>query len=504
MKFNVLSRQSSALRNHEGAQAWALRPEVELYAAVVTATLSDKFYEGQADRIGRIQTLIGKVPPEFVAKLAVYAREKMYLRSIPLVLAVELAKQHQGDDLVRKLVARIVQRADEITELLACYQSANQRTGVKKLGKLSKQIQKGLADAFNKFDEYQFAKYNRAAEVKLRDALFLVHPKAKDAEQQTLFDKIAEDKLETAYTWESELSKAGQAKFEDEDEKAAAFGGKWAELIASGRLGYMALLRNLRNILTAQVSDDHLRKVMADLCNPQAVRKAKQYPFRFLSAYRELQALDHPMTPQVLEALEQAVLASVDNIAGFDDSTRVFVACDVSSSMYSPVSAKSTIGMYDIGLVLGMLLQAKCKQVTTSIFGDTHKVVQLPRGQVLSNAMALRAIEGSVGYATNGWKVIAHLIDKRQIVDKVMLFTDVQLYDSAGTRSFADEWKAYRKLAPNAKLYLFDLQGYGHAPLEMKDDGVFLVAGWSEKVFEVMAAIERGEDVLSAIEAVTL
>lgn len=504
MKFNILSRKDSALRNHEGAQAWTMRPELELYAAVVTATLSDKFYEGETARVQRIQGLISKVAPEFVAKLAIYAREKMYLRSIPLVLAVELAKQHQGDDLVRKLVARVIQRADEITELLACYQSANGRKGTKKLGQLSKQLQKGLADAFNKFDEYQFAKYDRATDVKLRDALFLVHPKAKDEAQQVLFDKIAQDSLATAYTWETELSKVGQGGFDDADDKAQAFAGKWEELIDSGRLGYMALLRNLRNILESKASDAHLYKVIAELRNPVAVRKSKQYPFRFLSAYRELQALSHPLTPSVLEALERAVLASVDNIAGFDDRTRVFISCDVSGSMYSTVSKNSTVSMYDIGLVLGMLLQSKCAQVTTSIFGDSHKVMQLPRGQVLSNAFALRSMEGSVGYATNGWKVIAHLNDKRQIVDKVMLFTDCQLYDTGGNHSISAEWKAYRKLAPHAQLYLFDLQGYGQAPLQLKDDQVFLIAGWSEKVFEVMAAIARGEDALSAIEALTL
>jgi 60 kDa SS-A/Ro ribonucleoprotein len=504
MKFNILSRHQGALRNHEGAKAWAMGPEMELYAAVVTTSLSDKFYESGSDRLGRIRELIGKVAPEFVAQLAVYAREKMYLRSIPLVLTVELAKQHQGDALIRKLVARVIQRADEITELLAYYQSANQRTETKKLGKLSKQLQKGLAESFNKFDEYQFAKYNRAAAVKLRDALFLVHPKPKDEAQQALFDKIAQDNLATAYTWESELSRAGQGGFEDADDKSEALGAKWEELIGSGRLGYMALLRNLRNILSASVSDTAVQQVIIQLRNPLAVRKSKQFPFRFLSAYRELQELSHPLTPQVLEALESAVLASVENIAGFDDRTRIFISCDVSGSMYSPVSPNSKVSMYDIGLVLGMLLQAKCGQVTTSIFGETHKVVQFPRGQVLRNAFALRSMEGAVGYATNGWKVIDHLISKRLLVDKVMLFTDCQMYDSHGSNSIAERWRAYRKLAPKAVLYIFDLQGYGQAPLQLKEDGVFLIAGWSEKVFEVMAAIERGEDALSAIRALTL
>jgi 60 kDa SS-A/Ro ribonucleoprotein len=120
-----------------------------------------------------------KCNPVFVGKLAVYARTKMYMRSVPLVLVTELAKLHSGNDLVARVTDRGIGRADEITELLACYETLNQRTGTKKLNRLSKQMQKGLSQAFNRFDEYQFAKYNRDGAIKMRDALFLVHPRAK-------------------------------------------------------------------------------------------------------------------------------------------------------------------------------------------------------------------------------------------------------------------------------------------------------------------------------------
>ena len=194
MKFNFLrKKRNSRLTNYEGAKVWKLSPEMELYTAVVTASLSKQFYEDTSGRLDRIIHLIKMVKPEFVAKLAIYTREKMHLRSIPLVLLVELSKVHNGDSLVKNAVARVVQRADEITELLAYYQMANQRTEVKQLNKLSKQLQKGLGLAFNKFDEYQFAKYNRKTAVRLKDALFLVHPKAKDEGQQVLFNKIAND-----------------------------------------------------------------------------------------------------------------------------------------------------------------------------------------------------------------------------------------------------------------------------------------------------------------------
>jgi hypothetical protein len=179
MKFNTIFKKKQAVVvNYENETSFKLTPQLELYTAVATAALSDQFYEKAEDRLIRLRELIAVNHPVFVAKLAIYLREQMHLRSVPLVLTVELAKQHSGDNLVSKLTNRVVQRADEITELLAYYALANERKEVKQLNRLSKQIQKGLSDAFNKFDVYQFAKYNRDAAVKLKDALFLVHPKA--------------------------------------------------------------------------------------------------------------------------------------------------------------------------------------------------------------------------------------------------------------------------------------------------------------------------------------
>ncbi|TPE43319.1 TROVE domain-containing protein [Pontibacter mangrovi] len=505
MKFNFLTSKKHQTTNHEGAMAWKIGPAAELYAAVVTASLSDNFYESGQQRLERIRELIVQNDPVFVAKLAVYARTHMHLRSVPLVLVVELAKVHAGDDLVSRTVARVVQRADEITELLAYYSLSNGRTGTKMLGRLSKQLQKGLAVAFNRFDEYQFAKYNRATEVKLRDALFLVHPRSKDDTQRVLFDRIAADTLAIPYTWETELSELGQQAFADAEAKATAVRVKWEELIDSGRLGYMALLRNLRNILQAEVSASHMQQVCATLSDARAVQQAKQLPFRFLAAYRELLQLKSGYTAMVLEALEQAVQVSVQNMRGFDETVRVVVACDVSGSMQRPISARSKVLNYDIGLMLGMLLQHRCRNVVTGMFGNSWKVINLPQRQVLANVLEFHRREGEVGYSTNGYLVIRDLINRRVQADKVMLFTDCQLWDNTGyQQSLSGEWKKYKAVAPNARLYLFDLAGYGSSPINLVRDDVFLIAGWSDKVFDVLEAIENGGTALEAIEAVEL
>ena len=507
MKFNNRASTTNQTINNEGAKAYKMSPEVELYTAVVTSSLSNKFYESSEKRIQRIKLLMQRVSPEFIAKLAIYAREEMYLRSIPLVLTVELARIHSGDSLVKNTVARVVKRADEITELLAYYQLANSRTGLKKLNKISKQIQKGLSIAFNKFDEYQFAKYNRATEIKIKDALFLVHPKAKDEAQQELFNKIVADTLETPYTWEVELSNLGQAVLLTKEARSLAVKEKWEELIDSRKLGYMAMLRNLRNILHAAVSEQHIEKVTAFLSDEYQVQRSRQLPVRFLSAYRELEILNLKNKKYILSALETAVSISVKNIKGLDSDTKVLLASDVSGSMYSPISPKSKVRNYDIGLLLSMLLHSQSENVVTGIFGDSWETVNLPREKVLKNTTELNKMEGKVGYSTNGFKVIEYLNKGEIVLDKIMIFTDAQLWNSFSdsSQTIEKEWKFYKKnVAPKAKLYLFDLTGYGQSPLKNLHNDVHIIAGWSDKIFEVLDAISEGKSAIDKINSIRL
>ena len=507
MKFNNNIKEVNKIENYEGGEAFVMSPELELYSAVVTASLEDKFYEKNNFFMNRIVELISKVDPMYVAQLAVYTRTQMHMRSVPLFLLVELAKIHRGDDLLSRAVEKTVLRADEITELLACYQSRNNSgNDAKKLAKLSKQIQFGLQRSFNKFDEYQFAKYDRdSAEVKLRDALFLVHPKAKDDAQQIIFNKIANNNLAIPYTWETELSALGKINFENADQRNEAFCMKWEELIDSGKLGYMALLRNLRNILESKVDYAHVEKLCNVIADSNAVINSKQLPFRYLSAYREVSLINSVSTSLVLSALEDAVDVSAHNIKGFGHDTKVLLACDVSGSMQHSISPRSKVQFYDIGLMLSMLLKNKCSQVISGMFGDIWKVVNLPSDGILANVKELHRREGEVGYSTNGYLVIDWLIENNVVMDKVMMFTDCQMWDSyGGKKTIRKSWEKYKKIAPNAKLYLFDLAGYGTTPLSMEDNDVCLISGWSDKVFDILDALENDGSVVEEIRKIVV
>ncbi|RLA55351.1 MAG: TROVE domain-containing protein, partial [Gammaproteobacteria bacterium] len=276
------------------------------------------------------------------------------------------------------------------------------------------------------------------------------------------------------------------------------------------KMGYMATLRNLRNILTADVSSESIDNVEEFLVNEKAVLNSKQLPFRFFSAYRELKGVDSVDAPRVLKALETATDISTKSVRGFSDEDKVYVSVDTSGSMEHPVSEKSKVNYMDIGFVCSMILRNITKRSEFSVFATKLLNVTLPTDNILRNVEESKALSGKVGHGTNGYVIPRDLLERKVEFDKVVIFTDCQMYNTSsygywGTdtdiKTFKEYWSQYRKeVAPNAKLYLFDLAGYGNTPLSIEQDGVYLIAGWSEKIFDLIEATENGATAVSEIE----
>lgn len=503
-RFNKSTVGKDITTNLAGGKAYRISPELDLYTRVCCSVLSDSYYQSASTELQQIRELVHLVSPEFVARLAVYARTKMNLRTIPLVLITELARIHNGDDLVSRAIAGSVKRADEICELLSCYSMLNERTGVKKLCKLSNQISKGLEKAFNSFNEYQFSKYNRDKEITLKDALCIVHPKPYSKEQSVIFKKILDDDLAVPYTWEVELSRAGQEK---RDKKEV-----WEELIQSGKLGYMAILRNLRNFIEAGVSKECIYMVGEMISIEENVRRSKQLPFRFLAAYKAIIDLgkNNPNVMFLIESLEKALKVSVEALELFKNHESVLIAADVSGSMYDKVSARSEIARYDIGILLSMILNYKCEFVTAGMFGTSFKTYALPTNNIFDNVSNMYKRAGEVGYSTLGHKVIDFAVKSKHVYDKICIFTDEQMYGSErygynDTVNITKSWDLFKKKNPNGKLYLFNLAGYGGAtPLKINENDIYTISGWSSEIFNVLHNLEEGGRVLDEISKISL
>ena len=275
-KLNILKLSHLApVRTHEGGPAKAITPEQALRRSVLACMLwEDEFYEEGVQIAGRIRELVPKVDAAKVAALAIEAREAMKLRHVPLLLVREMARHASHRSLVAQTLARVIQRADELSEFMAIYWADGRAP-------LSGQVKKGLAAAFTKFDEYALAKYDRAGVVRLRDVLFLCHAKPNDADQAGLWRRLIEGNLFTPDTWEVALSGGG-------DKRA-----HWERLLAERKLGALALLRNLRNMKDAGVSEEAVINALS------AMKTERVLPFRFLAAAR--------YAPQWEEALEQAM-----------------------------------------------------------------------------------------------------------------------------------------------------------------------------------------------------
>lgn len=497
--------------NEAGGKAYMLTPEYKLYSLVCNSMMADQYYRTADESLKEVIDLVAKCRPEYVGALADYARNDMHLRSMPVVLSVLLAKLH-GGPIARRTVSRVVKRVDELTELLAFYGITNPYAKDvankgsphpirKTITKKPNSLIRGIKDVFEsgRFDEYQYGKYNREGMYTIRDALFLARPKPRNDVQKALFTKIANKQLTPPDTWEVALSAAGK----DVTKKAQV----WERLINEKKLGHMALLRNIRNILELKPSQAFIDFFCSQLV--AGVDHGKQMPFRYYSAYRSLvpsakrgaysgisnSGHDPFALKTVCKALEMCMKRSVVQRIPILKG-RSLVACDVSGSMYTPVSGKSQMEMYDIGLVLGAsLYAANPNETLMGMFGDSWKFL-VPTGQILFDVDAIRQREGEVGYATNGYKVIEDVRRRKLSVDNILMFTDGQMYGG----DLQKEWDDYRyQINPNAKLFVFDLAGHGASPIRINNKSTYLIAGWSEKIFDTVDRLTRGENIVEQI-----
>src|SRR5271166_779791 len=305
-RTNVLSR--SNLVTHEGAPAWGhMTPEQALRRSVLSCLLwEQEFYEDGQSIAGRIAEAAKTVSPRVLADLAYEARGKFNLRHVPLLLLALLAGRGVKDGLVGDAIAATIQRADELAEFLTIYAKVNGVAPGALKPKLSAQVKKGLAAAFTKFDAYQLAKYDRAGAVRLRDALFLCHAKPKDDEQGALWKQLIAGELTSPDTWEVALSGGADKK------------ETFERLLREGNLGYLALLRNLRNMTQAGCDDALIREAILARKGAQRV-----LPFRYIAAARAC--------PQMEPALDQALVASISAMPALRGKTAILV--DVSGSM---------------------------------------------------------------------------------------------------------------------------------------------------------------------------
>lgn len=384
MRLNIFAKRPAA--THEGAPIAVITAEQALRRSVLSCLLwENEFYEDGQSIADRIAALSIEVAPQVLADLAVEARERFNLRHAPLMLLVGLVRH--GGSLVAPTIERVIQRADDLTEFVAIYWRNGKRP-------FSKQMKRGLAAAFAKFDAYQLAKYDRDGPVKLRDVLFLIHAKPADEAQAALWKGVAERTLASPDTWEVALS--GGA-----DKKAT-----FERLLAERKLGYLALLRNLRNMDQAGVDDALVTEAIL------ARRGAHRVlPFRYVAAARA--------APRFERWLDEALMETVLEGPVFDGRTLVLV--DVSGSMDWKLSAKSDLSRMDAAATLASVIPGDVR-----VFTFSERVVEVPSRRGMAGVDAVVRSQPHSG--TWLGKAVDHV--NRLPHDRLIVITDEQSHDA--------------------------------------------------------------------------
>lgn len=428
-------RAAQFVQNHNGLKTKAISAEAQLTRLTLANMLwENQFYIDGKSSANLMAELVPQVDPSFVENLALAARSKFKLRHVPLFLARSLAKTGK---LRAEVLAEVIQRPDEMGEFLALYRKDNKKEPI------SNQVKKGLALAFGKFNEYQLSKWDKgSADFKIRDVMFLAHPKPTSVAQEALFKKVAEQKLETPDTWETELSGGADKK------------ETFERLMLQGKLGALAFLRNLRNMTQAGVSELLVRQY------GEKVNVDRVLPFRFLAAARIV-----PQYEDMLEAMMFRATAGMPKLSG---KTKLYV--DVSSSMYGPrVSEKSDLTRQDASLALAILCRELCEEV--EIYSFSGKALRIAPRRGFALAEAIKTSQGC-----SGTDLGKSLQETRSPADRIIVITDEQSFSSSG--------------APygGAKGYLINVGSYKNG---INHDEWISITGFSEAVFDYIQMFER-------------
>ena len=458
----------------------------------------DTFYENGKLRDTRFMNLIEKAVVEghidWLERFFPWLRNQANMRSAAIVGATVTAKTMVGLDIPgsRTLINNVLVRADEPGEMLAFYMNTFGR-------KIPKPIKRGIADAAARlYTERNALKYDTASKgLRFGDVIELTHPAPKQLDQDVLFDYLIsrgkrrdplqipaslamftanaalrkdaaespQHLLNTArlrqagMTWEDVLSLGG-AKLNKRD--------MWRAIIPE--MGFMALLRNLRNFDENDIKGDEYDLIKQKMTSPAEVAKSRQLPLRFLSAYRNVPS------NRWAQSLEEALDLCLNNLPIFRDRTLILI--DTSGSMDDQLSAKSQLKRWDAAVMFGLALAARCHDADVVSFAGTTRKFPKVKGESL-----LKGIERFMaGYVINGGTATAEAVRSHYSNhDRVVILTDEQANANQGIFN----------VVPVAKTAItFNLAGYeyGHAPSWSANRVTF--GGLSDAAFSMIAAFD--------------
>lgn len=511
-RFNQPNTRTNApdTINLAGSEAYSQSAELELVSILLTSFGSDDFYRSASDTFNRLKMLIEKCDKEFVAKAAVYARREFGMRSISHVAAAELARHLGGKVWAKDFYNAIIYRPDDMAEIMSYYYANCAKATTNTRGKkdIPNAMKMGFARAFSKFNAYGFAKYRgEGKELKLVDVVNVVHPIPSESNgkvtvaREDFFAALSDEKkkeyakkklaatfeissldalvlnlLKPAETWETMLSQAGQ-NAESAEDKADLKKDAWVKLIREKKIKYLALLRNLRNIL--EQAPEVIDEACLMLTDVADIKKSLVFPFQYAMAYEQIEMINSADARKVLKALNAAVDIACCNVPQFEGDT--LVVLDDSWSMTQPCNDKTTNSPAKIGALFAAVL-AKSNNADFMRFSDNASYKTLnPEDSTLTLARSIVFKQGGTNFHS-----IFQCADKKY--DRIIIMSDGQGWvgGNVPTEAFNNYKRAF---GANPFIYSFDLKNYG--TMQFAENKVLALAGYSDRIFDTMELVEK-------------
>lgn len=476
-KFNQTRKPAQPnTATYEGGAAFEKNLEQDWLNNLFSNMLENRFYETgdkQMERyINLTEQMFDKHGAKFVARAAVFARNELGTRSISQLTAALLNdKQFDGK---RNFYKTYMHRPDDVSEIFAILESRGD--------KRSHALVRGAADYIGGLKGYQLDKYRMANKnFSMIDLINITHPKS-DA-----VDKFYNGKLEKAGTWEQKISASTS-----EEEKAA----NWRELVESKSLGYLALIRNLNNILDSDVDNDWVvEHLVPQLTDAAKIHKSLVFPFQIYTAYANLKT--KPLS--LVVALDKAFRISVENVPGLDGSS--LVVLDVSGSMEDRFSARSSMSIKEVCACYAAAIYLSNPDSDFIKFGDHAKMKHYSRIDNIFDIINKMQENDGCGYGTDIIPVW-QMLDKHY--DRIFLFSDMQVmsnswYSWRNTGSSVEAMRKYFNTYGRTHVYSFDLGNY-HSQIDNPDAGnLVMLTGLTDKVFTMLSILEKGENIVDYI-----
>lgn len=480
-KFNeTKKRRGPDTVTFEGATAYEKTLDVDWLNNLFSNFVEDGYYESAEDRLARYvdltKKMIDKYGPEFVARATFFARNELGMRSISHVTAAIL--NGYSFDRKRNFYANLMARPDDVSEIFSILDSWGQ--------KRSHALVRGASDYVSHLSAYQIDKYSmKTKNWSMLDVINVTHPKSE------VVDRFYNGTLQKAGTWEQVIS----ASKTDEERNEA-----WKSLVENHDLGYMALIRNLNNILDSGVDTGWIiDNLVPQLTDREKILRSKVFPYRIYVAYKNLTVNNI----EVVSALAKAFELSCVNAPVFDGDSLVIL--DVSGSMCSPISDKSRVEIKEACACYAAILYMRGNMDFVK-FGSYAKRCEYNKLDNVFDVIARMCYNDELGCGTN----ISSALDQiDRHYDRIFIFSDMQVMDS----SCYDWWwvdpkdrrdqvsvlhKCFEKFG-KSRVYSFDLGNYKVSPFNIGAGDIMYLSALSEKVFGLLKLVEDNRSVIDYI-----